>query len=137
MKRILRSSMLFCLVSVAVISFMNTELFAAGGNGLKIKSGKDAIAVVKKLVGKKASKYKFELDEDNQVIPDGNGNYAASRESEKVSNGIDCYVVRVFKEVTKKDSVSQDNLGWFFVSKSTGKVYKMTDPYQTNLEVLK
>ena len=127
--------MLFSLVSAVVISFISTEVSAAGAQ--KIKSGKDAVAIVKKIMGKKASGYKFELDEDNQVIPDGNGNYAASRESEKISNGIDCYVVRVFKEKAKGGSVSQDNYAWFFVSKSTGKVYKMTDPFQEKLEVLK
>ncbi len=135
MKKFFRNMMLFSLVSAVVISFISTEVSAAGA--MKVKSGKDAISIVKKLVGKKAAKYKFELDDENQVIPDGNGNYAASRESEKISNGIDCFVVRVFKETANGDSVSQDNYAWFFVSKSTGKVYKMTDPYQEKLEVMK
>lgn len=135
MTKFFRNTLLLSLVSAVVISFISTEVIAAGA--LKIKSGDEAVAIVKKLVGKKAARYKYELNEDNQVIPDGKGNFAASREDGKVSNGIDCYVVRVFTETTAGDSVSQENFAWFFVAKSTGKVYKMTDPFQEKLKVVK
>ena len=123
-------------VSLVLIGGTGSGSDAGVKSGKPVSSGNDAIAIVKKLVGKDAARYKFELDEDNQVIPDGQGNFAASREDKKVSKGIDCYVVRVFIETESDSGVSQDNLGWYFVSKSTGKVYLMTDPYQVELKVL-
>ena len=67
------------------------------------------------------------------MVPDGKGNYNANREDGKVKNGLDCYVIRVFTEKKQGDSISQDNKGWYFVIKSTGKVYEMTDPFVEKL----
>lgn len=101
-----------------------------------VSNANDAIAIVKKLAGSEASKYKFELDNEGQVIPDGNGNYSASRDDKSVSNGIDCYIIRVYNETKNGTDIRQDNIGWYFVSKSTGKVFEMTDPAEPNLELL-
>lgn len=134
------SAGLKCITGLLAVSLVLTGSSGSDAGvkpGKPVSGGDEAIAIVKKLVGSNAGKYKFELNDDNQVIPDGKGNYAPSRDDKKVSDGIDCYVVRVFKETEIDGGVSQDNLGWYFVSKSTGKVYLMTDPYQEKLKVLK
>lgn len=101
-----------------------------------VSSSNEAITIVKKLLGSGNNKYIYELDHEDQVIPDGKGNYNANRDNGKVANGIDCYIIRVYTEKKQGDSIAQDNIGWYFVSKSTGKVYEMKDPYEQKLKML-
>jgi hypothetical protein len=115
----------------------NTNTNSNAGTGKSVSSANEAITIVKKLAGSEASKYKFEFSNEGQVIPDGQGNYNASRDDKRVSNGIDCYIVRVYNEINYgSDGVKQENFGWYFVSKSTGEVFEMTDPAEDKLEVL-
>ena len=114
----------------------NQNTNAESGKGKSVTSANAAIARVIKLLGNGNNKYFFELDHEDQVIPDGKGNYNANRDNGKVANGIDCYIIRVYTEKKQGDSISQDNIGWYFVSKSTGKVYEMQDPYEQKLKLL-
>jgi hypothetical protein len=114
----------------------NTNTDADSGKGKSVSSVNDAITIVKKLLGSGSEKYIYELDHEDQVIPDGKGNYNANRGDGKVANGIDCYIIRVFTETKQGDRIAQDNFGWYFVSKSTGKVYEMQDPYEQKLKPL-
>lgn len=72
---------------------------------------------------------------EDKVIKD-KGNYYINRDNSSQSEGIDCFIIRVFTEVSKDDSTRQDNIGWYFVSKSTGKVFELKDPYDQKLKVL-
>lgn len=114
----------------------NKNTNAEAGKGKSVSSSNEAITIVKKLLGSENNKYIYELDHEDQVIPDGKGNYNANRDNGRVSNGIDCYIIRVYTEKKQGDSISQDNIGWYFVSKSTGKVYEMKDPYEQKLKML-
>ncbi|TGE37382.1 hypothetical protein E4K67_16255 [Desulfosporosinus fructosivorans] len=114
----------------------NTNTNAESGKGKSVTTANAAIARVIKLLGNGNNKYSFELDHEDQVIPDGKGNYNANRDNGKVANGIDCYIIRVYTEEKQGDSISQDNIGWYFVSKSTGEVYEMKDPYEQELKML-
>ena len=114
----------------------NTNTNAESGKGKSVTTANAAIARVIKLLGNGNNKYFFELDHEDQVIPDGKGNYNANRDNGKVANGIDCYIIRVYTEEKQGDSISQDNIGWYFVSKSTGEVYEMKDPYEQELKML-
>lgn len=123
--------------STSSVNSNSTKTNSNSGTGKAVSSGNEAVAIVKKFSGSDASKHTFELDNDNQVIPDGQGNYSPSRSDNSVSNGIDCYVVRVYDETNDGNGGSnQENIGWYFVSKSTGKVFEMTDPTADKLEVL-
>lgn len=115
----------------------STKTNSNSGTGKAVASASEAITIVKKLAGSEAGKYKFEYSNEGQVIPDGQGNYNASRDDKRVSNGIDCYIIRVYNEINYgSGGVKQENFGWYFVSMSTGKVFEMTDPAEDKLEEL-
>ena len=114
----------------------NSKTAAQSASGSPVASSNAAIQIVKKLLGSGNNKYIFELDHEDKVIKDDKGNYYTNRDNNGDANGIDCYIIRVYTETTKGDSVAQDNIGWYFVSKSTGKVSELKDPYDTKLKVL-
>ena len=118
------------------IKINESKTAARSDSGSPVASSNEAIQIVKKLLGSGNNKYIFELDHEDKVIKDDKGNYYTNRDNNSDANGIDCYIIRVYTETSKGDSVAQDNIGWYFVSKSTGMVFELKDPYDTKLKVL-
>ena len=104
--------------------------------GSPVTSSDKAIQVVKNLLGSGNGKYIFEPNQDDKVMKDDKGDYYINRDNSSQAKGIDCFNIRVFTEVSKNDSTTQDNIGWYYVSKSTGKVYELKDPFDSKLKVL-
>lgn len=100
-----------------------------------ISSSDEAIQIVKDLVGTGNDQYIFEFSNEDKVIED-NGNFSVNRDSANPDEGMDCMVIRVFTELKEGDSISQNNIGWYFVSKNNGKVFEMIDPYETKLKAV-
>ena len=114
----------------------NAKADTESESGSPVASSNEAVKVVKKLLGSGNGKYIFELDHEDKVIKDDKGDFYTNRDNTSESNGIDCFIIRVYTEVSKDDSTTQDNIGWYYVSKSTGKVFELKDPYDKKLKLL-
>ena len=112
-----------------------TNSDTSSGTVSPVSSNDDAIKIVKDLVGSGNGKYIFEFSNEDKVIKDKNGDFYVNRE-EGNSEGMECIIIRVFTEVKEGDNISQDNIGWYFVSKSNGKVFEMKDPYEPKLNAV-
>jgi len=119
--------------STSEVSSSNSD--TSSGTVSAVSSNNDAIKIVKDLVGSGNGKYIFEFSNEDKVIKDKNGDFYVNREGGS-SEGMDCINIRVFTEVKEGDNISQDNIGWYFVSKSDGKVFEMKDPNETKLKAV-
>ena len=70
----------------------NAKSDTGSDSGNPVASSNEAIQVVRKLVGSGNNKYIFELDHEDKVIKDDNGNFYTNRNNTSGSNGIDCFI---------------------------------------------
>lgn len=109
---------------------------ASSETGSPIASSDEAIQLVKTLVGNENDKYIFEFDNEDKILKDDNGDFYINRDIESSTDGLECFIIRVYTETKDGDNISQDNIGWYFVSKSNSKVFEITDPYETKLKAI-
>lgn len=100
-----------------------------------ISSSDEAVQIVKDLVGSGDGQYSFEFSNEDKVI-EKDGDFFVNRDDENPDEGMDCFNIRVFTELQEGDSISQENIGWYFVCKSNGKVFEMKDPFESKLTAM-